>query len=71
LTTYFKDTAVTFKELETISMSLKDNAKIIVPQGNTISLILSELDHTRQVTPRIFMSTPSLQRVKQLEIQPA
>jgi regulator of protease activity HflC (stomatin/prohibitin superfamily) len=51
LTTYFKDTAVTFKELETISMSLKDNAKIIVPQGNAISLILSELDHTRQMLP--------------------
>jgi regulator of protease activity HflC (stomatin/prohibitin superfamily) len=51
LTTYFKDTAVTFKELETISMSLKDNAKIIVPQGNAISLILSELDHTRQMIP--------------------
>jgi regulator of protease activity HflC (stomatin/prohibitin superfamily) len=51
LTTYFKDTAVTFKELETISTSLKDNAKIIVPQGNAISLILSELDHTRQMIP--------------------
>ena len=51
LTTYFKDTAVTFKELETISTSLKDNAKIIVPQGNAISLILSELDHARQMIP--------------------
>jgi regulator of protease activity HflC (stomatin/prohibitin superfamily) len=51
LTTYFKDTAVTFKELDTIATSLKDNAKIIVPQGNTISLILSELEHTRQILP--------------------
>jgi regulator of protease activity HflC (stomatin/prohibitin superfamily) len=59
LTTYFKDTAVTFKELETISMSLKDNAKIIVPQGNAISLILSELDHARQLLP-IPSSTRSL-----------
>ena len=51
LTTYFKDTAVTFKELETIAASLKDNAKIIVPQGNAVSLILNELDHVRQVIP--------------------
>ena len=51
LTTYFKDTAVTFKELETIATSLKDNAKIIVPEGNAVSLILSELDHTRQLIP--------------------
>ena len=51
LTTYFKDTAVTFKELETIATSLKDNAKIIVPQGNATSLILNELDHTRQMLP--------------------
>lgn len=51
LTTYFKDTAITFKELDTIATSLKDNAKIIVPQGNAISLILSELDHARQMLP--------------------
>ena len=51
LTTYFKDTAITFKQLETIATSLKDNAKIIVPQGKAISLILSELEHTRQMIP--------------------
>jgi len=51
LTTYFKDTAVTYKELETISASLKDNTKIIVPQGNAVSLILSELEHMRQMIP--------------------
>lgn len=51
LTTYFKDTAVTFKELDTIATSLKDNAKIIVPQGNAMSLILTELEHTRQILP--------------------
>lgn len=51
LTTYFKDTAITFKELDTIATSLKDNAKIIVPQGNAISLILNELEHARQMIP--------------------
>jgi regulator of protease activity HflC (stomatin/prohibitin superfamily) len=51
LTTYFKDTAITFKQLDTIATSLKDNAKIIVPQGNMISLILNELDHARQMIP--------------------
>jgi len=51
LTTYFKDTAITFKQLDTIATSLKDNAKIIVPQGNAISLILNELEHARQMIP--------------------
>jgi len=51
LTTYFKDTAITFKELDTIATYLKDNAKIIVPQGNAISLILNELEHARQMIP--------------------
>ena len=58
LTTYFKDTAVTYKELETIATSLKDNAKIIVPQGNATSLILNELDHTRQMLPIPIVSEP-------------
>jgi regulator of protease activity HflC (stomatin/prohibitin superfamily) len=62
LTTYFKDTAVTYKELETISTSLKDNAKIIVPQGNAVSLILSELEHTRQMIP-----LPTMTEVKKSE----
>jgi regulator of protease activity HflC (stomatin/prohibitin superfamily) len=51
LITYFKDMAITFKQLETISKSLKDNARIIVPQGNAISLILSELENTRRLPP--------------------
>jgi len=51
LTMYFKDTAITFKQLDTIATSLKDNAKIIVPQGNAISLILNELEHARQMIP--------------------
>jgi regulator of protease activity HflC (stomatin/prohibitin superfamily) len=33
LTTYFKDSAVVFKQLETIATSLQNNAKIIVPEG--------------------------------------
>ena len=51
ITKYFKDTAVTFKELDTISTALKDNAKIIVPQGNAISLILNELQRTHEMLP--------------------
>jgi len=51
LTTYFKDTAITFKQLDTIATSLKDNAKIIVPQGNAISLILNELENARRMIP--------------------
>ena len=51
LTTYFKDTAITFKELETVAASLKDNTKIIVPQGNAVTLILSELERARQLIP--------------------
>jgi regulator of protease activity HflC (stomatin/prohibitin superfamily) len=42
LTTYFKDNAITFKQLETIQATLQNNAKIIVPEGKAISLILSE-----------------------------
>lgn len=51
ITKYFKDTAVTFKELDTISTALKDNSKIIVPQGNAMSLILNELEHAHQMIP--------------------
>jgi hypothetical protein len=40
-----------FKQLETISTSLKDNTKVIVPQRNAISLILNELEHARQMIP--------------------
>ena len=42
LTTYFKESAITFKQLETITSSLKNNTKIIVPEGKAISLILNE-----------------------------
>lgn len=51
LTTYFEGTGITFKQLETIAMSLEDNAKIIVPQGNAMPIILTELEHTHQMIP--------------------
>ncbi len=51
LTTYFKGSAITFQQLETISTSLQNNSKIIVPQGNAVSLILSELDSVRRIVP--------------------
>ncbi len=50
LTTYFKDTAVTFKQLETISTSLQHNTKIIVPEGKAISLILNEQENLAKGT---------------------
>jgi regulator of protease activity HflC (stomatin/prohibitin superfamily) len=42
LTTYFKDNAIVFKQLETIATALKDNTKIIVPEGKALTLILNE-----------------------------
>ena len=45
LTTYFKDSAITFKQLDTISTSLMHNTKIIVPEGKAISLILNEQEN--------------------------
>ena len=45
LTTYFKDSAVVFKQLETIQASLQNNTKIIVPEGKAISLILNEQEN--------------------------
>jgi regulator of protease activity HflC (stomatin/prohibitin superfamily) len=51
LTKYFKESAITFKQLETVATALERNSKIIVPQGNTISLILSELDSARKLIP--------------------
>jgi len=50
LTTYFKDSAITFKQLDTISASLMNNTKIIVPEGKAISLILNEADHLAKAT---------------------
>ncbi len=45
LTTYFKDNAVVFKQLETIQASLQNNTKIIVPEGKAVSLILNEQEN--------------------------
>lgn len=45
LTTYFKDNAVVFKQLETIATALQNNTKIIVPEGKALSLILNEQEN--------------------------
>jgi regulator of protease activity HflC (stomatin/prohibitin superfamily) len=50
LTTYFKDSAVVFKELDTIAASLQNNTKIIVPEGNALSLILNEQENLHKAT---------------------
>jgi regulator of protease activity HflC (stomatin/prohibitin superfamily) len=50
LTTYFKDSAITFKQLDTISSSLMNNTKIIVPEGKAISLILNEQENLSKAT---------------------
>ena len=50
LTTYFKDTAVVFKQLDTIAAALQNNTKIIVPEGKAISLILNEQEHLSKAT---------------------
>lgn len=42
LTTYFKDSAITFKQLETIQASLMNNTKMIIPEGKALTLILNE-----------------------------
>ncbi len=50
LTTYFKDSAITFMQLETITSSLQNNTKIIVPEGKAISLILNEQENLNKAT---------------------
>jgi len=50
LTTYFKDSAIVFKQLDTIAASLQNNTKIIVPEGKTISLILNEQENLSKAT---------------------
>jgi regulator of protease activity HflC (stomatin/prohibitin superfamily) len=50
LTTYFKDSAITFKQLDTITASLQNNTKIIVPEGKAISLILNEQENLTKGT---------------------
>jgi len=50
LTTYFKDSAIVFKQLETVQSSLMNNTKIIVPEGKAISLILNEQENLAKAT---------------------
>jgi regulator of protease activity HflC (stomatin/prohibitin superfamily) len=50
LTTYFKDSAVVYKQLDTITASLQNNTKIIVPEGKAISLILNEQENLAKAT---------------------
>lgn len=55
LIAYFKDNAITFKQLETIQAALQNNAKIIVPEGKAISLILNEQETLKkaQIIPLV------------------
>jgi regulator of protease activity HflC (stomatin/prohibitin superfamily) len=48
LTTYFKDSAITFKQLETISTSLMNNTKMIIPEGKALTLILNEMQNFKK-----------------------
>ena len=50
ITTYFKDSAVVFKQLDTIATALQNNTKIIVPEGKAISLILNEQENLSKAT---------------------
>jgi regulator of protease activity HflC (stomatin/prohibitin superfamily) len=50
ITTYFKDTAIVYKQLDTITNSLANNTKIIVPEGKAISLILNEQENLSKAT---------------------
>ena len=50
LTTYFKDSAITFKQLDTIASALANNTKIIVPEGKALSLILNEQENLTKGT---------------------
>ena len=54
-TTYFKDTAIVAKQLETIAIALQNNSKIIVPEGSVLSLILSESD---QLNKKLIVPLP-------------
>jgi regulator of protease activity HflC (stomatin/prohibitin superfamily) len=50
ITTYFKDNAVVFKQLDTIATALQNNTKIIVPEGKALSLILNEQENLSKAT---------------------
>ena len=57
LTTYFKDSAITFKQLDTITASLQNNTKIIVPEGKALSLILNEQENLTKASSIIPLPT--------------
>ena len=65
LTTYFKDSAVVYKQLDTIVSSLQNNTKIIVPEGKAISLILNEQENLAKATI-IPVMQPQLQKDKKM-----
>jgi regulator of protease activity HflC (stomatin/prohibitin superfamily) len=65
LTTYFKDSAIVFKQLDTIAASLQNNTKIIVPEGKAISLILNEQENLAKATI-IPIPPPPTQKNKQM-----
>ncbi len=66
LTTYFKDSAVTFKQLDTITASLQNNTKIIVPEGKAISLILNEQENLSKATIIPIPPQPTQKSSKQM-----
>jgi len=66
LTTYFKDSAITFKQLDTITASLQNNTKIIVPEGKAISLILNEQENLSKATIIPIPPPPTQKSSKQM-----
>jgi regulator of protease activity HflC (stomatin/prohibitin superfamily) len=66
LTTYFKDSAIVFKQLDTITASLQNNTKIIVPEGKAISLILNEQEHLAKATILPIPPPPTQKTGKQM-----
>lgn len=52
ITTYFKDSAITFKQLDTVAASLESNSKIVVPEGQVLTLILNESENVaKRIVP--------------------
>jgi regulator of protease activity HflC (stomatin/prohibitin superfamily) len=66
LTTYFKDSAIVFKQLDTIATSLQNNTKIIVPEGKAISLILNEQENLAKATIIPIVPPPAQKSSKQM-----
>jgi regulator of protease activity HflC (stomatin/prohibitin superfamily) len=64
LTTYFKDNAVVYKQLETIAASLENNTKIIVPEGKALSLILNEQENLAKGTTVLPIKEPNKNAAK-------